>query len=73
MASALSSARPELAMACSVGAPAEERTPAGRPYNSARMRLLAAIGDLDRFFELAVFSGAGNLGRETRADCLRAG
>ena len=65
MASALSSARPELAMVSSVAAPrgGAELLQAGR-HNLGQVGLLVAIGDLDRFFQLAVLQRAGNLGRE---------
>ncbi len=33
-------------------------------HNLGQVRLLVAIGDLDRFFQLAVLQRAGNLGRE---------
>src|ERR1019366_3295028 len=65
MASALSSARPELAMVSSVAVPPEARNSCKASRNNfGQVRLLVAVGDLDRLFQLAVLQGAGNLRRE---------
>jgi hypothetical protein len=52
-------------MVSSVGKPARgaELLQAGG-HNLGQVGLLVAVGDLDRFFELAVLQRAGNLGRE---------
>ena len=65
MASARSRARCELSMVSSVGhtAGSAELLQAGG-HDFGQVRLLVAVGDLDRFFELAVLQRAGNLGRE---------
>ena len=65
MASARSSARPELSMVCSVGEPCRcaELLQAGG-HDLCQVRLLVAVGNLDGFLKLAVLECAGHLGRE---------